>query len=143
VTRGLLKGAALPLLLIMLIVLAGCGNNENNHEGHASSGEMNMDPVLVDLLVPAEAVKVNDKVLIEVIVTQSEKRVENADHVMIEIYQEGDAKEGHEMGAAKHVGDGKYQYETALDRTGVYSVTSHVTVGPMHTMPTKQITVQE
>ena len=134
----------MPLLLIMLVALAGCGNQENNHNGHhGSSGEMNMDPVLVDLVLPAEAVKINEKVLVEAIVTQSEKRVENADAVMIEIYQEGDAKEDHEMGSAKHVGDGKYQYETSLDRAGVFNVTSHVTVGPMHTMPTKQITVQE
>lgn len=141
--KRFVKGAVLPLFLIMLLVVSGCGKSDNNHADHATSGEMNMDPLLVELSLPTEAVKINDKVLVEVVVTQSDKKVENADHVMIEIYQEGDAKEEHEMGAAKHVGDGKYEYETTLDRSGVYNVTSHVTVGAMHSMPTKQITVQE
>lgn len=101
-----------------------------------------LDPIQVDLSWSPEQAKVNEKVSIEVHVTQNNKQVDKADEVMIEISKEGDSS-AHEKVAAQNTGGGNYVLDKTFDNTGTYSVTSHVTVGAQHSMPTKKLTVSE
>lgn len=127
-------------LLFIVLVVAGCGSS-SGHDG-MNMDESMMDPIKVDLSWDKELVKVNEKVSIEVDVTQKDKKVDKADEVMIEIAKEGDSS-AHEKVAAQNAGDGKYVLDKTFDKAGTYSITSHVTVGAQHSMPTKKLTVTE
>lgn len=135
------KYGFIVLLLLAVWSIAGCGNGGGGHAGMDMSESM-MDPVQVDLTWTPEQAKVGNQVTIEVNVTQKDKPVEQADEVMIEISKEGDSG-SREKVAAQNAGAGKYTLDKTFDQAGTYSITSHVTVGPQHTMPTKKLTVTE
>lgn len=128
------------VMLLVVFALAGCGSN-TGHDGMNMEEGM-MDPLSVDLSWTPEQVKVGQQVSIEVNVTQKDKKVDKADEVMIEIAKEGDSS-AHEKVAAENKGDGKYVLEKTFASDGTYSITSHVTYGPQHTMPTKKLTVSK
>ncbi|MGG4047818.1 FixH family protein [Paenibacillus favisporus] len=135
------KYGFVALLLLAVWSIAGCGSGGGGHAGMDMSESM-MDPVQVDLSWTPEQAKVGNQVTIEVNVTQKDKQVDKADEVMIEISKEGDSS-SHEKVAAQNAGGGKYTLDKTFDQAGTYSITSHVTVGPQHTMPTKKLTVTE
>lgn len=136
--RRTLVGMALFVLLLFVVV--GCSNHNTNHAGMDMDSNVSLSPVNVELNIQPNEVKVNEKVIIEVVVTQDNKKITDADKVIIEMVPtETNGKHG-EM-PATHVGEGKYVFETSFDQADTYSITSHVTVGAMHTMPKKVITV--
>ncbi|MBE9915745.1 FixH family protein [Paenibacillus donghaensis] len=126
-------------VLLVVLALAGCGSS--GHDG-MNMDEGMMEPIKVDLSWTPEQVKVGEKVSIEVQVTQEDKKVDKADEVQIEIIKEGDSSV-HEKTEAANAGEGKYVLEKTFDSSGTYSITSHVTYGPQHSMPTKKLTVQD
>ncbi|BFH62166.1 FixH family protein [Paenibacillus azoreducens] len=126
-------------VLLVMLALAGCGSS--GHDG-MNMDEGMMEPIKVDLSWTPEQVKVGEKVSIEVQVTQKDKKVDKADEVQIEIIKEGDSSV-HEKTEAANAGEGKYVLEKTFDSAGTYSITSHVTYGPQHSMPTKKLTVQD
>jgi hypothetical protein len=126
-------------VLLVVLALAGCGSS--GHDG-MNMDEGMMEPIKVDLSWTPEQVKVGEKVSIEVQVTQKDKKVDKADEVQIEIIKEGDSSV-HEKTEAANAGEGKYVLEKTFDSAGTYSITSHVTYGPQHSMPTKKLTVQD
>lgn len=126
--------------LLVVLALAGCGSS-GGHDG-MNMDEGMMEPLKVDLSLTPEQAKVGEKVSIEAHVTQKDKNVDKADKVEIEIVKEGDSSV-HEKVPAKNAGDGKYVLEKTFDSAGDYKITSHVTYGAQHTMPTKTLTVSE
>ncbi|OAB25446.1 hypothetical protein PMSD_27190 [Paenibacillus macquariensis subsp. defensor] len=136
--RRLIAGTGLLLLLLSGVV--GCSNASKDHAGMDMVNDGSLSPVIVELSIQPDPVKVKEKVKIEVLVTQNNKQVTNADKVSIEIVPSAANGKHIEM-PATHVGDGKYVLETSFEQADKYSVTSHVTVGAMHTMPKKEITV--
>ncbi|MDR0267700.1 FixH family protein [Paenibacillus sp.] len=127
------------VILLMVFALVGCGSS--GHDGMNMDDGM-MEPLNVDLSWSPESVKVGQKVTIEVHVAQKDKKVDKADEVQIEIAKEGDSS-AHEKVAAENAGEGKYVLEKTFESAGTYSITSHVTYGPQHSMPTKKLTVSE
>ncbi|OAB44524.1 FixH family protein [Paenibacillus glacialis] len=130
------------LFMLMLLVAVGCSNNNHDHSGMDMVNDGSLSPVVVDLSIQPDPVKVKEKVMIEVLVTQNNKNVTDADKVIIEINPTA-VNGKHIETPATHVGDGKYVLETSFDQADKYSITSHVTVGPMHTMPKKELTVTD
>ncbi|WP_349410018.1 FixH family protein [Pseudalkalibacillus sp. SCS-8] len=137
----------LPLLALMLI-MAACGNQGEDHDGngdekhgeHESNGDdMSMEALEVKVEGPQE-VNQGEKVTFTAKVTQGDETVEDADEVMFEIWKEG-SKNGSQMVKAEHDGEGMYSIKTSFDAEGKYVVQSHVTARSMHTMPKKQVTV--
>ncbi|MHA0855287.1 FixH family protein [Paenibacillus sp. CMAA1364] len=130
------------LVIISLLMLVGCNSEKNSHSNMDMGSNDSLTPVLVDLSVQPEQIKVKDKIMIEVLVTQNNEHVNNADKVVIEFVPSN--KEGkHVELNAEHAGEGKYVLETSLDKADTYTVISHVTVGAMHSMPKKEIVVTE
>ncbi|WP_438350957.1 FixH family protein [Paenibacillus sp. FA6] len=132
----------LVLVMISLFVMIGCNNDQSTHKGMNMGNEESFMPIMVELSIQAEQVKVNDKVMIEVLVTQNNKNVTDANKVLIEFVPSTEGGKHVELEAA-HAGEGKYVLETSLDQADTYNVISHVTVGAMHSMPKKELVVTE
>ena len=128
------------MAMISLFVVIGCNSDQSNHEGMNMGNNDSLTPILVELSIQPEQVKVNDKIMIEVLVTRNNKQVTDANKVLIEFVPSNEGGTHIEM-EATHVGDGKYVIETSLDQADTYSVISHVTVGAMHSMPKKELIV--
>lgn len=136
--RRTLVGTGLSFILLFVIV--GCSNTSQDHAGMDMGSNSSFMPVNVELSFHPDQVKVNEKVMIEVIVTQNDMNVTEADKVMIEVVPSAANGKSVEI-LATNVGDGKYTVETTFDQADTYSITSHVTVGAMHTMPKKNLIV--
>jgi len=134
------KFVFIGIIFLVVFALAGCGGS-GGHDG-MNMDEGMMEPLKVDLTLNPEQAKVGEKVSIEVLVTQKDQKVDKADEVEIEIIKDGDSSV-HEKVPAENAGDGKYVLEKTFDGAGTYKITSHVTYGPQHTMPTKSLTVSE
>lgn len=132
--------AGLGIFMLLLLGVVGCSNHNTKHAGMDMDSNESLSPVNVELNIQPNQVKVNEKVMIEAVVTQDNKKVTEADKVIIEIVPTATNGEPVEM-PATHVGEGKYTVETSFDQADTYNITSHVTVGAMHTMPKKVITV--
>lgn len=132
--------AGLVLFMLLLLVVVGCSNHHTNHAGMDMESNGSFSLVNVELNIQPNQVKVNEKVVIEAVVTQDNKKVTDADKVIIEIVPTATSGKPVEI-PANHVGEGKYTVETSFDQADTYSITSHVTVGAMHTMPKKDLTV--
>ncbi|HEY2493868.1 MAG TPA: FixH family protein [Paenibacillus sp.] len=128
------------MYILLLIIVVGCGKNDRTNMDMGFNDAMK--PIEADLSILPEQAKVNEKISIEVVVTQQKMRVTNADKVIIEIAPP-DKNSKHIETPATHMGEGKYAIETSFEQAGTYRITSHVTVGAMHTMPSKEIIVAE
>ncbi|MGF7047516.1 nitrogen fixation protein FixH [Paenibacillus sp. DS2015] len=128
------------MYILLLLAVVGCGNN--NHADMEMGFNDSMNPIEADLSIVPEQIKVNEKIAIEVVVTQQNMKISDADKVIIEIAPP-DKESKHIEIPASHVGEGKYVVETSLKQVGTYRITSHVTVGAMHAMPSKEIIIVE
>jgi hypothetical protein len=126
--------------MFSLFVVIGCNNDQSNHEGMNMGDNDSLTPIIVELSIQPEQVKVNDKIMIEVLVTQNNKQVTDANKVLIEFVPLNESGTHIEMEAI-HAGEGKYVIETSMEQPDTYSVISHVTVGAMHSMPKKELIV--
>lgn len=86
-----------------------------------------------------ETIKVNEEVVIKVLVTQGDEKVEDADKVEFEINKSGE--ETSEKIIGRHKGDGIYFITKTFQDVGEYSVIAHVTARDMYNMPKKEFTV--
>lgn len=139
----ILKRILLGLLTVLVIsVLAACGNDkkeeEQNHSEHKSSDKP--QALEVALNVPKEA-KSGEDVELSAEVTLGKEKVKDADEVMFEIVKDGD-KGSSEMKKVKENKDGVYKLKYKFKDAGKYNVTSHVTARDQHTMPNKDIDVK-
>jgi len=123
-------------LLLTLVFLAACGDNEINQ---SQNKEEEIYPLEVVLQMPEKA-EANESISLKAIVTYGNEKVEDANEVQFEIWKEGN-KESNNMIEASHVGDGIYEISYSFSEEGIYYVQSHVTAKDQHNMPKKQITI--
>lgn len=119
----------------MLAMLAACGKEET----------VKMDdtgvPLPLDVqLTVTEQVEVDGIIKMEAVVTQGEDKVDDADEVEFEVWEEGKKVDSVKI-ESKNDKDGLYTAETAFDHDGLFHVQVHVTARGLHTMPKKEVTV--
>ncbi|MDR7242735.1 FixH family protein [Priestia megaterium] len=116
------------LLLVLVIAVVGCskGNEQKSQE------------VKGEIEVP-QTINANKTVSIEVLVTQGNKKIKNADAVQIQVEKEGYINQ--EMIDAKHQGNGAYSTDYTFKDDGEYTITAHVTIKGDMKMFTKKVTV--
>ncbi|NLR44679.1 FixH family protein [Priestia megaterium] len=118
------------LLIILVIAVVGCskGNEQKSQEVKGA------------IQVP-QTIHANKTVSIEVLVTQGDQKIENADAVQIQVEKEGYINQ--EMIDAKHEGNGIYSTDYTFKEDGDYTITAHVTIKGDMKMFTKKVTVGE
>src|SRR6478752_1456906 len=79
------------------------------------------------------------QVKLKVLVTQGDKKVENADDVQFQVEKEGYINQ--EMTKAPHEGKGVYSTDYTFKEDGEYMITAHVTVDGDMKMFTKKVEV--
>ncbi|WP_153730780.1 FixH family protein [Sporosarcina obsidiansis] len=126
----------LTMGLAMLAVLAACGKEEE-----VSTEAELPEPIEVELTVPDHA-NVNEPVTLSALVTQGDEKVEDANEVEYEIWEEGKKDESILL-ASTNDKEGIYSAETTFEHDGVFHVQVHVTARTMHVMPEKQIQIGE
>ncbi|MCT8140441.1 FixH family protein [Anaerobacillus sp. CMMVII] len=119
--------------IFLLFFLIACGHNDHQ-------SEMNfLDPIEVEL-IPLTELEVNKEIVTQVIVTQNEKTVSDAEEVVFEIWQHGHPETYRSLdGVAK--GDGIYEVSWSATEEGVYYVFYHVTANGMHRMEKHQLVI--
>lgn len=118
------------LLLVLVIAVVGCskGNEQQSQE------------VKGTIEVP-QTIKANEKTSINVLVTQGDKKIENADAVQIQVEKEGYINQ--EMIDAKYKGNGAYSTDYTFKDDAEYTITAHVTINGDMKMFTKKVAVGE
>lgn len=111
--------------------MIGCNNQEEQNE--------EVQFIEVDIQVP-DKIEPNESVELGALVTLGDEKVEDAQEVKFEIWEQGQETE-HEMIPGKHAGDGLYMITKSFGKDGVYYVVAHVTARDMHNMPRKEVIV--
>ena len=120
---------------LVLVTMAACSNEKPKDVVVAKTPQ----PIKVDLTV-TEEVEVNGPVKMAAVVTQGDEKVEDANEVVYEIWEEG-KKDASVKIESVNEKDGLYTAETAFDHDGLFHIQVHVTARGFHTMPTKEVTV--
>ncbi|MFQ6386325.1 FixH family protein [Priestia aryabhattai] len=116
------------VLFVLMIAIVGCskGNDSRSKE------------VKGTIEVP-ESIQANEQVKLKVLVTQGDKKVENADDVQFQVEKEGYINQ--EMTKAPREGKGVYSTDYTFKEDGEYMITAHVTVDGDMKMFTKKVEV--
>ncbi|RID81649.1 hypothetical protein D1953_20145 [Peribacillus asahii] len=118
------------LCLTVLIVLVGCGKEE----------EEQLPKMLhVELEITPELAKVNETVSFQAKVTYGDEIVTDADEVSFEIWREDE--EESETIPVKYSQDGVYKLEKTFKEEGTYYIYAHVTARNLHTMPKREFVI--
>lgn len=131
-----MKNFFLFILALALAILTACSANKD--EGAESLDELKA--LEVEFEVPEQA-EVGETILLKAIVTYGDEKVENADEVIFEYWEEGNKDESTMIDSTNN-GDGTYTAEITFKSDGVFSIYAHTTARGMHTMPKKTITVE-
>lgn len=123
------------LMAFVLVLMAACTQKEQSTN---DTEEMPL-PISVDLTV-TEEVDVNGTVEMAAVVTQGDDKVEDANEVVFEVWEEGQKADGM-MIEATNEKEGLYTAETSFDHDGLFHIQVHVTARGMHSMPVKEVTV--
>jgi len=117
------------LLLVLVIAMVGC----------SKGNELRRSPEVKGTIQVPESIKPNEKISIGVLVTQGDKKIEDADDVQFQVEKEGYINQ--EMTEAKHQGNGVYSTDYTFKEDGEYMITAHVTVKGDMKMFRKKVTV--
>lgn len=129
------KKIGIALLVGILGLLGACNQEESEPITEA--------PEIFQLeadLTATETAEVGGTVAMKTIVTQGEEKIDDADEVVYEIWEEGKKAEG-EMIDSINEGEGVYTAETSFDHDGLFHIQVHVTANAQHTMPLVEVTV--
>jgi hypothetical protein len=122
-------------LLVLMLMLAACGKEETVKEVNTGV------PLPLDVqLTVTEQVDVNGTIQMAAVVTQGDDKVDDADEVEFEVWEEGKKGDSAKIESTNDK-DGLYTAETSFDHDGLFHVQVHVTARSMHTMPKKVVTV--
>ncbi|UTR09030.1 FixH family protein [Evansella sp. LMS18] len=127
------------LFSVLILFLAACGQTDNE-ENSQGSGEINLEPLEVELILPEEG-DPGTEITIETLVTQGEERVNDASEVIFEIWVSGEKEDSEFVDAEITEEDGVYAITYEFTEEAIYSVQPHVTARGMHMMPTGEIKV--
>ena len=129
------RSFAMFLMAVVLVLVAACSQKE---QPKYDNDEVPL-PISVDLSV-TEEVDVNGTVEMAAVVMQGDEKVEDADEVVFEVWEEG-KKDESVMIESTNKKEGLYTAETSFDHDGLFHIQSHVTARAMHIMPKKEVTV--
>lgn len=96
-------------------------------------------PLEVELTV-TDSVEVGETVKMEALVTLGDEKIEDANEVEYEIWEEGKKSESISIDSKNEKG-GLYTAETSFDHEGTFHIQVHVTARTQHTMPIEIVTV--
>ncbi len=130
------KKLGLISIILVLVALAACGKEKSNEKAPDTDELL---PLEVELTVQ-EAADVDEVVKMEALVTQGEEKIDDADEVEFEIWEEGKKEESIKV-SSKNDKNGLYSAENTFEHDGVFTIQVHVTARNMHTMPMKVVTV--
>lgn len=126
------------LLLILIIgLLAACGNNDKNEDKDQATEELK--PLEVEFIVPEKA-DVGEKIQLKAVVTYGDEKVKDADEMNFEYWESGNDEDKTKVESTNNE-DGSYTAEVTFDHDGVYEIYAHTTARDLHTMPKKSITI--
>ncbi|MGN7386955.1 FixH family protein [Sporosarcina sp. SAFN-015] len=120
-------------LIIGLSMLAACGKEA------VDGSAVEVLPLEVELTVTEQA-QVGDTVNMKALVTYGDEKVDDADKVVYEVWEEG-KKDDSVMIDSVNEKDGTYTAETTFDHDGLFHIQVHVDARNLHTMPVKQVTI--
>lgn len=126
--------------LATLLVLAACGSNANEESSGETDAERALLPLVVEILTEEDAFQPGEEGKFEVLVTEGEEKVTDADEVLFEIGKPGEEDEAEKIDGS-HDGDGQYSLAYTFEEEGIYYMIPHVTARGKHTMPKKQFNV--
>ena len=124
----------LLFFIIVLGTLVAC----TKKEGPITEAEP-VEPLAVELTV-TEAAEVGETVEMKALVTMGDEKIEDANEVVYEVWEEGKKAES-EMIDAVNEEEGIYTAETSFDHDGLFHIQVHVTARAQHTMPVTAVTV--
>lgn len=124
-------------IMMVAVFSAACGNNQEEEETLKAPPELHV--LEVDLTITEKA-EIKEDVDMSTVVTYGDRKVDDADEVVYEVWEEGKKSES-EMIDAKNDGDGVYTASTSFEKDGLYNIQVHVTAEQQHTMPIEQVTI--
>lgn len=124
-------------LLIVLLVLSGCGSTVSNN-----GPEVIPELIDVQFKTNPEIVKANEVIELIATVSQRNEKVDDADKVEFEIWKEGQEESQHEKIEANYQQDGLYVISYIFEEPGKYFIYSHTTARSYHSMPKNEILVK-
>ncbi|MCG7335663.1 FixH family protein [Sporosarcina sp. ACRSM] len=122
-------------LVVVLGILVACAEDAPTND---AADDMPV-PIAVDLTVTEEA-EVNAPVKMAAVVTQGDDKVEDADEVEFEVWEEGKKDDSVRIEATDEK-EGLYTAETSFAYDGRFHIQVHVTARGMHSMPVKEVIV--
>lgn len=126
----------LLLVIVVLGALAACGK-EDDVPTEVKAPEM----LEVELTV-AETADVDETVEMKAIVTQGDEKIEEADEVVFEVWEEGKKSDSEMIDSVNEKG-GIYTAEKSFAHDGLFHIQVHVTANGIHTMPLTEVVVGE
>lgn len=126
------------LVIFSLVLLAACGK-EDDHEVITEPPEL--EQLSVELTVTNE-VEVDETVHISSLVQIGDRKIDEADEVVYEIWEEGKKSESVTIDSVNE-GNGIYTAEASFDHDGLFHIQVHATAEAQHSMPIEEVTVGE
>ncbi|WP_339251161.1 FixH family protein [Sporosarcina sp. FSL W8-0480] len=129
------KNVRALLVILGLMVLSACGKEADD------GSSMEVLPLLVELSVTEHA-EVGETVKMEALVTYGGEKVEDADKVVYEVWEDG-MKDDSIMIDSVNEKNGLYTAETIFEKDGLYHIQVHVDAKRLHSMPVKEVIIGE
>lgn len=123
-------------MFVMMGILVACGSEEENK---VITESPELEQLMVDLTVTNE-VEVGEAVDLSALVTIGDRKIDEADEVVYEIWEEGKKSESI-MLDSENEGEGIYTAETSFDHDGTFHIQVHVTAEVQHAMPVEVVIV--
>lgn len=134
------KKISLLIMIFGLILLAACGQNNDDATSDADTEDQEALKTLNVAFEVPETADLNEDVTLKAIVTYGDEEVVDADDVEFEYWLAGH-EDNSTMLDAENNEDGTYTQTVSFDQDGEYEIYAHVTARDLHTMPKKAITV--
>ncbi|GAB3797665.1 FixH family protein [Virgibacillus kimchii] len=116
-----MKGFFLFILALTLVILTACSGNEDEAVEELDE----LESLEVEFEVP-ETAEVGETILLKATVTYGDEKVDDADEVNFEYWEEGNEDESITIESTNNE-DGTYTAEVTFENDGVYSMYAHTT----------------
>lgn len=121
---------------LVMGILAACGK-EDDHE--VITEPLELEQISVELTVTNE-VEIDETVHMSSLVKIGDRKIDQADEVVYEIWEEGKKAESVTIDSVNE-GEGVYTAETSFDEDGLFHIQVHATAEMQHSMPIETVTV--
>ena len=124
------------ILIVVLGALTACGKGKEEEV----PTEVKAPEMLEVELTVSETADVDETVEMKAFVTQGDEKIEDADEVVFEVWEEGKKSDSEMIDTVNEKG-GIYTAEKSFDHDGLFHVQVHVTANGIHSMPLKEVVV--